>query len=614
MTVPDTLPSFIRQRSRLRSTVPLLVLLPLISTQALPAQQPETIPKAVPAPTSSATPASEKAPASGSIKGRMVIAGGRVPKNALVAIRGFNETSGQSRMVRVDSSGRFTFDDLSPGVYSVIGTAPGFIDEAFWARDVLEVPRHLPGAQVTIRMVKGGVITGTIRNQKGDPVVGVNVRALQIGHQRNLLTRFSGEPRLVETDDRGVYRIYGLPAGEYLVTAGGRGPLAPFMATGFDTHSPTYYPSSTRDTAVPVEVRTGEEATGIDIRYRNAQGYSISGVVKHVVDKNTNVNISTVTLFDLKTNTILAVASSNLDSADRSFKFEGVADGDYELLATFFSRAEDNRYSGTKKLTVSGADLTGVEISLKALSSVEGSIKLEPAELKCDKRGSQVIETLLYAVSESKTQTPNMLMRYGLDGTIVGDNTFKIRNLEPGRFRFVTHLPTEAWYLSDIQVPAPQPPKATVQPSASRYMPWQGTVLIKSGESIRNVVITIGQDAAGLNGTIRLPKGVSAVPEGLEVHLVPIDPVQANNVLRYYETKVESNGQFSIPHIAPGRYFSVTRIRPPEQTRSAQSPQAWDPMKRVELRRSAESTKNEVELKTCQKLNDYVLNVGGPMN
>lgn len=111
-------------------------------------------------------------------------------------------------------------------------------------------------------------------------------------------------------------------------------------------------------------------------------------------------------------------------------------------------------------------------------------------------------------------------------------------------------------------------------------------------------------DVTGI--TIKLQPG--ATISGMAV------PVQANNVLRYYETKIESNGQFSIPHIAPGRYFSVTRIRPQEQTRSAQSPQAWDPMKRVELRRSAESTKNEVELKACQKLNDYVLSVGGPMN
>ena len=597
-------------------TISLLLLLLLISNENLVGQQPS--PGTTPATLlTQPTPTSDNAAPSGIIKGRIVISGGRAPKNTVVSIRSLNSTSGGPRMTRVDSEGRFTFDGLRAGVYNILATAPGFIDENLATADMSAWPRHFPGAQVTIRMVKGGVITGTIKDQKGDPVVGVNVRAVQIGDQQSLMARFSGESHQVETDDRGIYRIYGLPAGEYLVAAGGRRTFGQFFSTNFDLDAPTYYPSSNRDTAVPVSVRSAEEAAGIDIRYRSAVGYSISGTLRHTIDSSSRMNISSISLFDLKTNSMVSLSSNNMNSSTHPFKFDGLADGEYELLASFFSRADTNWAAGTKRVTVSGADVTGVELSISTLSSIEGSIKLEPTAEKCDKRGSQIVEMLLYATRESTGRTDASRLRsmYTMNGAVNSNGTFRTRNLEPGRFRFVFHLPTDAWYLHDIQLPASQSSKTTAQASAARKtVPWQGTGIIRPGEDLRDVVITIGQDAAGLSGSVTLPKGLSSVPEGLQVHLVPVDREQANNVLRYYETLVQRDGLFTLSHIAPGRYFTVTRIQPPAPTKESQRPEAWDAAKRAELRRLAELSKDMIELKSCQKVNDHVLNVAVPVN
>ncbi|HKO61156.1 MAG TPA: hypothetical protein VJV03_08365, partial [Pyrinomonadaceae bacterium] len=126
-------------------------------------------------------------------------------------------------------------------------------------------------------------------------------------------------------------------------------------------------------------------------------------------------------------------------------------------------------------------------------------------------------------------------------------------------------------------------------------------------------VITIGQDAATLNGTVALSKGASPAADGLYVYLVPADSDQVNNALRYYETKVDTNLRFTISHVAPGRYFTTTRSRLVEATTTEwQSSELWDPAKRAELRRAAETSRNEIELKSCQRLNDYVLKVGAP--
>lgn len=511
-------------------------------------------------------------------------------------------------MTRVDAEGRFVFSDLPSGIYNVFAYAPGYVDESLRRADMFQLPRHLLGAEVSIRMVKAGVITGTVTNHKGEPIVGVNVRASVIGEQRDLLPMFTGEIGQVETDDRGIYRIYGLPEGEYVVAAGGRGPYGPFT-TGFDLDAPTYYPSSTRDTALSVAVRSGEEATGIDIRYRNAQGHTISGVVRHQPTGNDNINITSVTLFDVKTNTLAAVATSNVAGPTRPFQFDGLPDGEYDLLATFFSQLESNWSIGSKRVTVRGGDVTGVEISLLVLSSLEGAITLLPVEKKCDPRDSQLSEMVVNATNESTRKTGMRRLRsmYGLNGYITPDSKFVIRNLEPGRFRFGILLPTESWYVRDIQMPASASKPAGPQSESPKAGAWQGTGLIKQGENIKNVVISIGQDAAGLRGSVTLPKGMSSVPEGLEVHLVPVDREQADNVLRYYHSNVDSEGQFSFSQVAPGSYFSIAQVKETQQKTEPERPAAWDPVQRAELRRKAETIKNEIQLKACQKISDYKL-------
>ena len=86
--------------------------------------------------------------------------------------------------------------------------------------------------------MRGGAITGTVTNAMGEPVVAVRVRATMIRDARGESPRL---PVLISseqpTDDRGIYRIYGLRPGTYIVSAGGSGfayqfnPYAPDLPT-----------------------------------------------------------------------------------------------------------------------------------------------------------------------------------------------------------------------------------------------------------------------------------------------------------------------------------------------------------------------------------------------
>ena len=170
------------------------------------------------------------------------------------------------------------------------------------------------------------------------------------------------------TDDRGIYRIYGLAPGSYLVRAGGGGALGILSATELD--APTYAPASTRDTAAEIQVRAGEEAT-VDIRYRNEPGHVISGQVK--MQGTSGASVTLVRVGD----GLIPTSSSFQRAAGQGFALSGIADGEYELTAQEVTSSRtmafpDFAISDPIRVTVKGADVTGLEVIPKPLASVAG--------------------------------------------------------------------------------------------------------------------------------------------------------------------------------------------------------------------------------------------------
>lgn len=587
-----------------------LLVLPLVLTMSgfvsvLAQSQPAAKSIASPSPTAAEKRGpNDNAPATGSIKGRVVADDGRPVVNATLMAQAVNGPP-SVRLAQVDSEGKFSFDDLAPASYVVFAVAPGYIDEAM-SGDPTDWPRHLIGAQLRIRMIKGGVITGKVTNSKGDPIVGVPVHAVALNNLSISVTDFFGTGG-AESDDRGIYRIYGLKPGQYVVNAGGPGMFGLALPNGFELDVPTYHPSATRDTALPVVVRSGDETAGIDIKYFGAEGHQISGFVLGNIDagKSAANGAIAVVLSLAGTQSVLSMAIASPLDQRRAFGFNGIADGEYDLLALFQTgQQNDASLVATRRVTVRGGDVTGVELTLAQLASIAGTIALDPIkpEDKCDQRGSQLVETIFATRRDDPKKGGSQLMTTmvaGLGGTLNAKGEFIARNLDAGRYRFEIKPPTEAWYVRAINLPAAAvtpPPSAASK--ANQSFPWQGNVTIKSGQQVNGVSIILGQDAASLRGRVTVTPEGTAFPADLHIYLAPVDHEQANDVLRYSETTIVSDGSFAFSNIAPGRYFIVSRVEPGA---------ASDPAARAKLRQEAEAAKVVVDLKPCQRLKDYAL-------
>lgn len=568
-------------------------------TETVPAQTtaPSQRPDAKPSPTP---------PITGTIKGRIVASDGQPLTNANIMAQSLAGTP-SAKPTRPDAEGRFSFDDLAPGSYVLVATAPGYIDQSMAVGDQNEWPRYVIGANVRINMIKGGVITGQVMNAKGEPIVGVPVRATMNVPSLNMLSFVTGGGS-AETDDRGSYRLFGLLPGQYTVQAGGNGAFGDFSASGFDRDVPTYYPSSTRDTAVPVSVRSGDETTGIDIKYRGGDGHSISGVVLGDIPPSAQAGAVTIMLAHAGTTSLISLTLAGVAEPRRAFSFNGIADGDYDVFASYLASQTENALMGSKRVTVRGGDVTGLELRLVTLSSLTGTIALDPIkpEDKCDKRGSLVIETILRLPPDDKRRSGNQPLAavYAGLGQLNDKGEFVLRNLQAAKYRLDIKLPSESWYIRAINLPAAAAGGQSTAAQLGAAQNWQGTLTIKPGESLSGVTVAVGQDAAGLRGRLATE---GAIREGTRVYLVPVEREQANNVLRYAEAFVKSDGTFVLTNLAPGSYFILSRVEPPILSDASPRPTAWDAAARAKLRLEAEAAKTMVELKRCEQKTHYEL-------
>lgn len=594
-----------------------------------------------------ATPAGESH-ARGTITGRIVSDDGQTLSNVRVVAFRMGGAPDSNANAMSDGEGKFSFGNLVSGSYSLNVFVPGYTLEPATPSDPSARTYYRLGDSATLRMIKGGVITGTVTHANGDPVVGVSVVAVRLrladGRATNELGA-SGQPRL--TDDRGVYRIYGLRPGTYIVRAGGRGFSG--RHTAYDTDVPTYHPSSPRDAASEVIVHAGGEMTGVDIRYRGEPGHAVSGTISGALpaaaaDPSVAAGTVLILLRHVSASAPELLTSLQPGALNNGFSFDAVADGDYEIAArTTSPRPTDLAAAPPRRVTVRGADVGGINLTLAPLASVSGQLLFEAAQSPGSKTTCQPAarqprpeEAIIFAGrDDGGARDQNFSLFPGAnDSAPDGKGVFLIRNLQAGLYRPGVRLPGEDFYVRAltltnapaITMPAVKTATATASPArggattpapqAAGDAAARNGLSLQAGERLTGFNIYVAAGAAGLRGRVISPTATAAddaSPDArtLRVYLVPAEPEQTDNVLRYAETHIGADGAYAFTNLAPGRYRLVAR-RAPDREQSgggggASRPLVWDAAARAALRREAESANVALDLVPCQRVVDFVL-------
>ena len=173
-------------------------------------------------------------------------------------------------------------------------------------------------------------------------------------------------------------------------------------------------------------------------------------------------------------------------------------------------------------------------------------------------------------------------------------------SLTAGHYRLEMRLPSDDWFVRSI---------TKASPAGSK----QGDVAaaglgISTSQRITDLTVTLGEGAAALRGKVIPATESSRLPAQLRVYLVPAEPESADDVIRYSEARIDNEGVFSVPNLAPGLYYVHARVVADAQWME-RNPQllAWDAAARAKLRRDATAANVLIELQRCQRLTEYVL-------
>src|SRR5690242_20750766 len=158
----------------------------------------------------------------GRLRGRITAAdSGGIVRRAQVRI---SSPDIGSKTALTDAQGRYEFRDLPAGRFNVSVSKSGFVTMQYGQSRPFEPghPIELVEAQVMekadVALPRGSVVSGRILDEFGEPVADANVTAMRMqysGGRRRLVP--SG--RASTTNDLGQFRLFGLPPGEYYVSA-----------------------------------------------------------------------------------------------------------------------------------------------------------------------------------------------------------------------------------------------------------------------------------------------------------------------------------------------------------------------------------------------------------
>jgi len=552
----------------------------------------------------------------GMITGRVVNSAGEPLSGAVVYASSLGSTTRAQRGT-VDIGGEFKIEGLEAGLYRVSASAPGYVPESQPSPTDAQSYYHI-GDSVTIRLFKGGVITGTVTGPKG-PLVAVGVYAIRVRDEADKPLMPSTGFGERATDDRGVYRFYGLLPGGYLIWAAkpGIGLIAP---TGYDNDTPTYFPSSTRDTASEVVVRDGEEMTA-DIQYRAEPGHAISGKVVGVGESQTQFSSgAAINLIDVRDRSSLVGASASSND-NFSFAIYGVADGEYEVSAFQFLQSRDELRSPPRRLTVRGADVTGIILTLAPLASIEGRLVFEnDPKPGCGKRRETAAqETIVFGRRYESEKKANVAAKtdpladvslsvtnYVSTGLGDAKGSFTLKNLPPGSYRIDPHPPASGWYVRSIAMRATQ----TVAARAASLVVARDGITLKPGERVSGLTVTITEGAASIRGRLSVAAGQS-LPPRMRLYLVPAERDSSEDLLRVFEGTVANDGTFMMGNLAPGRYWMIAQPAVQSDSNSVKSIKS-DSAFRAKVLLDAEALKKEIAFKPCERTTDYDLPYSPP--
>lgn len=481
-----------------------------------------------------------------------------------------------------DVDGRFRLEGLGDSTYQLLVEGAGFQPTS--AAEVT-VKGNARIIDVTLRGGRNGSIAGVVRDDVGDPIVGMPVTAsLKSVLNLQLMMQPRGSAR---TDDRGMFDLRSLPAGEYLLCACAGdplpidlrllrqlGPTAPDAATvgrliddTVQTFAPTYYPGLTRASDSPlVLVDHGDTRAGMDITMYGAKPFVVSG---QLVD-DAGVPAARMQVFlaqdgDMPGAVGVSSRGPINTAADGRFRFTGVPPGTYSLGA--IPAAPGNRAPwGHAEFTVVDRDVDHLIVPVGKGLSVTGRLEFSGNAPKPSQAQLEKTRISMFPLSISMMMFLSMgnSGSVGNTGTLDANGQFSIDNLSRGPYRFSVSVPGSPWRVQRVV--------------AANAGAQDDVLTVETGGAEGVLVVMTDSPLASLTGTVVMDKQRYEAAGFARVTLFPMDAAKwlepGQYLGQFAWTFIRSDGTFRLENVPPGDYY-VVRSTSFDTDMSARSLERW---------------------------------------
>jgi|KBSSwiStaDraftv2_1062776.scaffolds.fasta_scaffold11027_4 hypothetical protein len=483
-----------------------------------------------------AQPAPKKIP-TGSISGKVTVKGKGVAGVSICA-RPPQSSGGRpdrALVAETDDQGNYRLSNVALGEYEVMPASAQFALIGFETIKRVLLSEGEAVQNINFALVRGGVITGKVVDAEGRPVieemieiVGVEGPNGQVMVQLNTLSP--------ATDDRGVYRAYGLPPGKYKVAAGAD-EYRMFGAGSRGVYRQTFYPSAPdASQATTIEVTEGSEATNVDIVLTRRQ--PTFTVVANLLDADTGQPLTNVRRIGLQKfrdhgNTTTSISVSNRLG---EIKIENVTPGKYSLFLnpTAASTGDPSvpvRYLLAEPVSfeVTDRDVTGLVLKATSGATISGVVSFEGEDKAAQ---NQLRSLLIVARVASETRVAS-----GAANSLVNaDGSFTIGGLRPGVVTF------GLW--SQRSGPSQNVDIARIERDGMAVP----QVEIKDREQIKGVRLVLKMRTGRIRGVVKCEDPELLANSSLSVSLKKASEEWGTAI------QLDERGRFESPLLAPGVY------------------------------------------------------------
>ena len=504
-------------------------------------------------PANSQTSPAKKNP-DATVSGKVIIKGKPAP-GVVVGLRSSQPAQGDPTFKAItDQEGNYRITEVPGGIYEVAPVAPALVivdlNYSTGQTVIITEGEHVEG--VDFDLARGGVVTGKITDADGHPIIEERVFLLPADPRNQRGSSYNGAVNF-QTDDRGIYRIFGIRPGRYKVSVGeGNGAFYRGAGRGRPSYPTTFYPDVTDVAkAAVVAIDEGTEATGIDISLSPiGQGFSVNGqVLDGETGKplaNMGIGLSKIEVVDGNSTRSYGGGVSARSDSQGEFRLEKLPPGKYSLI--IYPPPDSDLFAAPLVFDVLDQDVTGLLIKASMGASLSGTVILEGT--KDNKLAAALAQAYVYVNVRNDAANSSS----GRSVQITPDGTFRMSVAQAGLANFSLG---NAKGLIVLRVER----NGVVQPNG---------IQIQNAEKVSGVLLVVAYRNGSIRGVVKTENGTLPPSRRLIIQLSKAGEPNQNLQV----TDGDARGHFLIQGLAAGSYeLTVIAYVPESGERTSQTKQ-----------------------------------------